>query len=282
MSSPTETRFGTRQLVDLVLDPRDPGYAAAARRKGASAGRAWYDRPAVAVGFVLIGFILAIAWVHTHRGTPQAVQVHDSLVQRARAAQEHTERLAADEAKLNAQLAKMRDAALSGSSGLVTTLNRSRLIAGEVAAVGPGLEVRLSEPKAAQPTDGAGQTGRTPSATGHVLLDRDVRSVVNELWADGAEAVAVNGIRLTPTSAIRFAGDAVLVDFQPITSPYVVDAIGPADGLDTGFAGSEVASRYQTLASAKGIGFSFAEKDKLSLPAAADLVPQYARVGKGR
>ena len=56
-----------------------------------------------------------------------------------------------------------------------------------------------------------------------------MRSVVNELWSDGAEAIAVNGIRLTPTSAIRFAGDAVLVDFQPITSPYRIDAIGDAD-----------------------------------------------------
>jgi uncharacterized protein YlxW (UPF0749 family) len=235
----------------------------------------------VAVGFLLIGFILALAWVHTHRSAPEAVKVHDSLVQRARTAQERTEQLATDEAKLNTELAKLRDAALSGSSGLVTTLNRSRLLAGEVAAVGPGLEVRLSEPKAtAQPSNAPGQT--TPTSGGHVLLDRDVRSVVNELWADGAEAMSVNGIRLTPTSAIRFAGDAVLVDFQPIASPYVVDAIGPADQLDTGFAASEVASRYQTLASAKGIGFSFAEKDKLSLPAAADMVPQYARVAKAR
>jgi uncharacterized protein YlxW (UPF0749 family) len=276
MSAPN----GTQHLVDLVLDPRDPGYAAAAEH---NRGRTWYDRPAVAVGFVLIGFILAIAWVHTHRGAPEAVKVHDSLVQRARSAQERTEQLAADEAKLNARLAMMRDAALSGSSGLVTTLNRSRLLAGEVAAVGPGLEVRLSEPKpTAQPTDSAAEPGSSPSAGNHVLLDRDVRSVVNELWADGAEAMAVNGIRLTPTSAIRFAGDAVLVDFQPIASPYVVDAIGPADRLDTGFAASEVASRYQTLASAKGIGFAFAEKDKLSLPAAADMVPQYAKVAKGR
>ena len=269
---------GTQHLVDLVLDPQDPGYAAAAGRKR---GRRWYDRPAVVVGFLLIGFVLAIAWVHTHRSAPEAVKVHDSLVQRARTAQQRTQQLAAEEARLNTQLATLRDAALSGSSGLVTTLNRSRLLAGEVAAVGPGVEVRLSEPKAAAaPTDAAGQT---PSAGGnHVLLDRDVRSVVNELWADGAEAMAVNGIRLTPTSAIRFAGDAVLVDFQPIASPYVVDAIGPADQLDTGFAASEVASRYQTLASAKGIGFSFAEKDKLSLPAAADMVPQYARVARGR
>ena len=84
-----------------------------------------------------------------------------------------------------------------------------------------------------------------------------MRSVVNELWRDGAEAIAVNGMRLTPTSAIRFAGDAVLVDFQPIASPYTIEAIGDGRRLATAFAASAVASRYQTLAGVDGIGFAF-------------------------
>ena len=93
--------------------------------------------------------------------------------------------------------------------------------------------------------------------------------MVNELWAVGAEAISVNDIRLTPTSAIRFAGEAVLVDFEPISPPYVIRAIGNADRLDTGFAASDVASRYQTLAGVEGIGFSFDERSRLQLPGAA-------------
>jgi uncharacterized protein YlxW (UPF0749 family) len=108
-----------------------------------------------------------------------------------------------------------------------------------------------------------------------------VRSVVNQLWSDGAEAIAVNGIRLTPLSAIRFAGQAVLVDLQPIASPYVIDAIGNADALDTGFAASAVASRYQLLQQADGIAFSFAEHKTVSLPAAALPALQYATPGRG-
>ena len=78
-----------------------------------------------------------------------------------------------------------------------------------------------------------------------------MRSVVNELWHDGAEAISVNDVRLTPTTAIRFAGEAVLVDFQPITSPYTIRAIGDRHVLETGFVDSAVASRYQTLAGAR-------------------------------
>ncbi len=109
-----------------------------------------------------------------------------------------------------------------------------------------------------------------------VLSDRDVRDVVNQLWSDGAEAIAVNNIRLTPTSAIRFAGEAVLVDFQPITAPYVIRAIGDANGLDTGFAASDIATRYQTLSAAGKITFNFDEEKSLSLPASAATTLQEA------
>jgi uncharacterized protein YlxW (UPF0749 family) len=84
-------------------------------------------------------------------------------------------------------------------------------------------------------------------------------------------------VRLTPTSAIRFAGQAVLVDFAPITSPYTIEAIGDSDVLVTSFADSDVSSRYHTLAAANGISFSWSEQHKVHLPATAATTPRYAR-----
>lgn len=282
-ADPDERRFSSQLLVDLVLDPRDPGYEAAARRRAPSDVRPWYGRAAVAVACVVIGFLLAAAWVHTHRRAPATAKLHDGLVQRVRAAQDRGDRLSADEAKLNAELDRIRIASLPGSSTLLRDLDRSQLMAGQLPATGPGLQVRLSEPKiSTEPTAVPGRGGRTPASGGHILTDRDVRSVVNQLWSDGAEAISVNGRRLTATSAIRFAGDAVLVDFQPIDTPYVVDAIGDSGLLVTGFAASDVASRYQTLASAKGIGFSFREKDKVFLPASPGTALRYAHAHNPR
>jgi uncharacterized protein YlxW (UPF0749 family) len=138
--------------------------------------------------------------------------------------------------------------------------------------------VTLGEPAGptASPTPGRG--GTTSIGSTNILTDRDVRSVVNELWHDGAEAIAVNDVRLTPTSAIRFAGEAVLVDFQPITSPYHIAAIGNADSLVTNFAQSSVASRYQTLTGVEGISFSFTDSTDVSLPASASVRVRYASV----
>ena len=101
---------------------------------------------------------------------------------------------------------------------------------------GPGLRGARSATRAvATATATPGRAGTDADRRGrHILTDRDVRGVVNELWPDGAEAIAVNDVRLTPDRAIRFAGEAVLVDFQPITSPYMIGAIGDADELTTG------------------------------------------------
>mgnify|MGYP006206322601 CR=1 FL=1 len=63
-----------------------------------------------------------------------------------------------------------------------------------------------------------------------VLLEANpLQDIANALWSAGAEAVAINGQRLTATSTIRAAGGAILVGFRPVTGPYEVSAIGPAE-----------------------------------------------------
>lgn len=266
-------------LAELVADPRDRGYELAAARRGGRPSHRWYDTPAVALGCLLAGFVLAVAYVHTHRSAPEAAKVRQSLIDRVHSAQAQADALAATARSLDSQLNAARTSALpAGGGALAQQLRREQLLAGQLAVTGPGLQIVLSEPPAPTATAQPGRAGSQPIGATNILTDRDVRSVVNELWADGAEAIAVNGVRLTPTSAIRFAGDAVLVDFQPVVSPYTIDAIGPADQLDTSFAASAVASRYQTLAGAVGIGFGFAEQQSMSLPASPAVAPRYAHV----
>jgi uncharacterized protein YlxW (UPF0749 family) len=276
--APPPGPLSAQLLVDLVANPLDAGYAAAAAARGGHrAPRArWFDHAAVAVGSLLIGFVLVVAYVHTSRGAPEAAKVHSALVGRVQAAQADGDRLQAQEQSLAAQANAIRDEALAGGA-LAGQVDRSQVLAGLTAVHGPGVEVDLDEPPAATPSTAAGRGGTSGIERGNILTDRDVRSIVNELWADGAEAIAVNGVRLTPTSAIRFAGDAVLVDLQPVTPPYQIKAIGNADQLDTRFASSDVASRYQTLVSADGISFSFAGHSSLTLPAGAPAQTRYAQ-----
>ena len=266
----------TSFLVDLVLNPADPGYAAA-RRRGRQPSR--YDRPLLIAGCLLVGLTLGIGYIHASRSAPEAARVHEALVARVRAAQATRAQLESTADSLGGEVNQKRDAALSGASALREQLNRAELLAGTTAVRGPGLVVDLADPPSAPASPAVGQPAT--SGISQRLTDSDVRSVVNALWAAGAEAVSVNDVRLTPESAIRFAGLAVLVDFQPIASPYTIRAIGNPDTLITTFAESDVASRYTTLASARGIRFSFDEAAKLTLPASPLASVKYATPSAG-
>ena len=116
---------------------------------------------------------------------------------------------------------------------------------------------------------GADRPEHRPASGGNVsrVLDVDLQGVVNGLWASGAEAIAVNGQRLTGLTTIRAAGGAILVDFRPVTSPYEIAAIGP-DDMEQRFNDSPPAKAIRDLANQYGLDFSTRSQDDLRLPAA--------------
>ena len=103
--------------------------------------------------------------------------------------------------------------------------------------------------------------------------------MVEELWLAGAEAIAVNGERVTVATAVVDIGGSVLVNSAYVTAPYQVSAIGPDDmfvrlGRSVGFV-DFVRSRAETF----GIGVSYATPDAVDLPAYAGSVNlRYGRV----
>ena len=81
--------------------------------------------------------------------------------------------------------------------------------------------------------------------------------------------MSINGQRLTSQTAIRSAGEAILVDFRPLAPPYRLRAIGDVDRMEPRFADGPVARRFQTWTSLYGLRFAIARSDELRLPAAA-------------
>ncbi len=73
---------------------------------------------------------------------------------------------------------------------------------------------------------------RNPSETrqdvvnDYIVHDRDIREIVNELFAAGAEAISVNGQRLVASSSIRCVGPVVLVNSTQVAPPFMIKAIG--------------------------------------------------------
>ena len=103
------------------------------------------------------------------------------------------------------------------------------------------------------------------------VQDIDLQHVVNGLWAAGAEAISINGQRLTARSAIRTAGSAINVDFRPLSPPYAIDAIGDPKSLAARFQETSDGRYLLQLKSQFGIIYEMSTKDALTLPAAAQL-----------
>ncbi|MDX6222053.1 MAG: hypothetical protein QOD91_1107, partial [Frankiales bacterium] len=129
---------------------------------------------------------------------------------------------------------------------------------------GPAVRVTLTDAKLS-----AGPTDPTQQGQGGQVLDSDLQHVVNALWASGAEAVAVNGQRVTALTSIRAAGDAIVVDFRPVDPPYVVTAVGDPDTLEQSFVSSSAAAALRTYSQAYGLGFVVKGLSGATLPAAA-------------
>ncbi|SEC88787.1 Uncharacterized conserved protein YlxW, UPF0749 family [Rhodococcus pyridinivorans] len=257
-------------LKSLLEDHLDPGYAASAADRAAgrsstspSASRAW-----LGAGVLLAGLVIGIAYAHNadvQAGTDSTrVEILDSL----RAGDERITALTAQRDELGAAVDERRTALFSDGGDGATILDRLRDAEAAAAATpvrGPGITVTLTEPTARPNLSDAARIEDRPTA---LVLDRDLQSVVNALWAAGAEAVEVGGVRVGPGVTIRQAGGAMLVDNRPVFSPYTVSAVGSPSRLQTTFVVSDAYLRIAGIQQLYGVGFTLAEEDDLEFPAA--------------
>jgi uncharacterized protein YlxW (UPF0749 family) len=259
-------RYPADFLTELFRSPLDPSYAAAARRRertGPPSRRAHLTgRALTAVVLLLVGYLLAVAYKHALADEPNRARARAGLVGQINEMQDETDTLQSRADQLREQVAKQRAAALSGSEA--AELRNLEAATGLARVRGSGVVVRVSDAPSGQDAI----TGKATNDPGRVL-DRDLQQIANALFSAGAEAVAVNGQRLTSTSTIRAAGGTILVDFRPVTSPYEVAAIGP-DDLASAFRASAVAQLLKALVDAHGMGYQVREQGKLTLPGAAE------------
>ena len=263
-------------LVDMTDAAMDPAYAAAAQRKsrrGKDEAQAEAGTPSRLLRgislLLLIGLLTGVAAAQVRRSAGAADAVRRSLVKDIAERTTDTDRLATQADGLRAQVTEARDTRLGeDDSGrqLAARLAALELATGQTKVSGPGLVVTLDD---APDADGATGSGRGGQLGDGRIYDRDVQEVANALWAAGAEAISVNGQRLTALTAIRSAGEAVLVDFRPLSPPYRLTAIGDVDAMEPAFIDSATARRFTTYTSLYGLGFTTRRESTLTLPAAA-------------
>jgi uncharacterized protein YlxW (UPF0749 family) len=262
-------------LLDAVLaETVDPAYAQAAAARESRAGEApaerrWPRGLLVAVTMALAGLLLAVAWNQAAASAQGREQVRAALIGDIDRESKVSDTLSAQLETMRTTVSSTRDRLLAATGvgqQALDQLARAEQGAAAVRVTGPGLLVTLANADQKATGDPVGGSA-VPDPRGQVR-DGDLQLVVNSLWAAGAEAVSINGQRLGPTTAIRFAGEAVLVDFRPVTNPYQVSAIGDPGRLSRRFLASPEVGALAVISKSFGLRFDFAQEDQLTLPAA--------------
>lgn len=253
----------------------DLDYATVAARR--PAGERRRSKPSapltVAVVVAVFGVMIAVSAVRTWQQRPAAAAERAQLVSQIHARQHRLDALHAQLGTLETtvgSLQKSTSDALARERALTGSILSLGGIAGTGAVTGPGVSIL---------TDDA----RGSSATGDgVILDTDLQTLVNALWSAGAEAISINGHRLTSQTAIRFAGQAITVDYRSLTPPYTIEAIGdpatmPADLSET--AGGQA---WQGLHENFGIEYQVSVEQSMTLAGDASTDLQHAQASEGR
>jgi uncharacterized protein YlxW (UPF0749 family) len=229
-----------------------------------------------AIALAVFAVLAVTAAVQTSRDSVSQERERRALIDQVKARKAG---LAADRrtvAELQARNGRLQSELLrntSVSSGVLRELRLLALRSGTSAVHGPGVEIVVDDARNAQKDQ-------------NKVQDKDLQKLVNGLWAAGAEAISINGQRLTTMSPIRHAGSAITVNLVSLSPPYRILAIGDRKSLPSRFVDTTSGQTWLDLQRQFGLQFSMRTQGSLRLPAAEVPNLRFARTagtpaGKG-
>lgn len=101
----------------------------------------------------------------------------------------------------------------------IASINLKKAKAGVTRLNGPGIIITLDDSHSSVVSDDS------------IVHASDIRDIINLLWSSGAEAISVNGQRVTASTAIDCIVNTILINNIRITNPFNIEAIGPAGSM---------------------------------------------------
>lgn len=225
------------------------------------------------VALLGLGFLVAAQLAAEGPRVRYTTQERSPLVETATQLQAQQDSLKASILDVRVQI---QDAERSGegSAALVKDLNErlqeARIAAGLIPLNGNGIVLQVE--------DSLEPVAPDLNEADYLVGARDIRTLVEELWSAGAQAVAVNGERITPTTSVIDIGSSILVNSAYLLPAYQITALGEDDLYARLSASPGFVDFIRARAESYGIRVSFAEPDSVDIPAFAGTVTlRYAR-----
>ena len=243
-------------LNSIQRDTIDPEYAAVA-----SGGHGRSRAPVLVVVIGLIaGLMFTTSGLRGGLRAADAVSARTELITQIDQTEQRIQELRAQGNQLSIEIEQIEREQL----GDAHVLSEPDLVwSGLISVSGPGILLTISD----NPKDANG-----------TIVDQDLREVANGLWLAGAEAISINGHRLSARTAIRQAGAAVTVDYRSLTTPYRIEAIGDPGELGSAFTGTSGGSWLSFLSRNYGVTWAIERRSELLLGPDAGLGVEHAGV----
>lgn len=259
----------TMPLLDLITrQSMDEDYRHVAERRAQRAaedeGGAPLDTPpsrgtrgTTAVIVAVFGILVSVAAVQTSQDADVTALSRASLIERIHVQKEALNGLqvrAGEVREENVEIEERLRGLRETEEALARRVRTLGIRTGNLAVNGPGVRFTVND------APGGGELKS--------VRDEDLSILVDGLWEAGAEAISINGQRLTVLSPIQNAGQAIHVNVRPLSPPYEVLAIGDPETLPARFLESTHGGVWFSLARALGFRFEIAQDEDLRLPAA--------------
>lgn len=212
------------------------------------ANRSGYGRIGTILVCAIAGFSMAVSAVFSS-GSDLRPNRSTDLVELVRG---QADRNKAMNSKLSEQRGVVDRLAAGAASGGVDhqpQLEQAGSEAALTAVRGPGVQVSLND----APLD-----VKPPGVAADLLVvhQQDIQAVVNALWSGGAEAMTIQGVRVTSTTGIKCVGNSVVLKGVPYAPPYDIVAIGDPARLEAALATSPEIKIYRQYVRAYQLGYS--------------------------
>jgi uncharacterized protein YlxW (UPF0749 family) len=223
----------------------------------------------ITLGLALLGlgFLIAAQLATERPRVRYTTQERAPLIETALRLQDQQASLSARVLELRAEIQRLEQAG-QGTNAAIRELNReleeARLAAGLIPLRGTGFVFQLED--SAQPP------GPEDNELDYLVNARDLRTMVEELWLAGAEAIAINGERVTPTTAIIDIGSVILANSAYLAPPYQITVLGPEELYDQLTASPGFADFVRARQDVYGIRISYAAPEEVDIPAFAGTV----------
>lgn len=179
------------------------------------------EQSLIAMASILIGFLFVLLLkaqgISGNLGARSETAV-PNLIQ----TEQENQQLSADNEKLRQELAKYSQGQ-SASALANQQLQEAKMNAGLIALTGPGIRITLDDSK----REATGQD----DPNNYLIHEQYIRIIFNALWNGGAEAIAVNGQRVTTNTEVFCGGSYIQINGTRQMPPYVIEAIGDSHNL---------------------------------------------------